>query len=218
MCYPVISRSIVAVISHVQRVRSFVWSAMHVTVFPCVGGIASQTVVIWQIIHTRTFSSRGQPGGQLGGKKKANECSLPVETTGYVTTNCDAGKTNKTVAQCDLACASGFNGIAAAAECPTNDGQFSSFGGCQANECSLPVETTRYDTTNCDCEASRKSVAQCNLTCASGFNGIAGAAECPTNDGRFSSFSGCKANECSLATTLQIAIAGLPEKVVPSVT
>jgi len=124
------------------------------------------------------------------------KCTLPSDTTGYITSSCAASATALAEADCTVSCdtANGYGG-AATDTCSTDGGTFA-LAGCTP-ACTLPSTTTGYTTSSC---AGTTTSAQCTVTCASGYTGT-GVDSCSAAGGTHA-LSGCTAlPKCTLPST-----------------
>jgi plastocyanin len=98
-----------------------------------------------------------------------NKCSEPVETSGYDLSNCQASSpislSDCNLNQCQISASSGEE---ISVQCVEEGGVFI-FSGC-LQRCTLPDDTTGYDTTNCDTTSHSISINHCNISCLTGYH------------------------------------------------
>jgi len=135
-------------------------------------------------------------GGTFALSGCAPSCTLPTDTTGYITTGCTGSQTSD---QCTLACNTAADYIGSATDSCSTAGGTHAISGCVLPKCTLPSATTGYDVTSCDTSASSLTKSQCSVTCATNWAGSP-ADDCTADGGTFA-LTGC-ARQCAAPSTV----------------
>ena len=135
------------------------------------------------IVYDKLTNNGATEFGQINSLTYENKCKKPDETSGYDLSNCIFSNSNTAIKLSDCAissCMSQANdGNEIEIECINNNGVFN-FSGCLPR-CSLPSDTTGYDTSNCDTTSHSIAENYCSISCATGYYSQSPSVKCVNN-------------------------------------
>ena len=135
------------------------------------------------ILYDKLSNNGATEFGQINSLTYENKCKKPDETSGYDLSNCVFSNSNTAIKLSECAISScmtqASDGSEIEIECIHNNGIFN-FSGCLPR-CSLPADTTGYDTSNCDTTSHYIAEKFCSISCATGYYSQTPSVKCVNN-------------------------------------